>query len=196
VITHEITITLPGTPTSLGSLKCIGQRGKVKHQLVQDFRPGQARWQKAIVETTRTKVRQTADQYEAVGVEATFTIARPSSHFGTGRNEGYLNVRAPLHPTTHNTNDIDKMVRLVLDALQSAGLLVDDAQVVEETGRKSFPLVTPLQLSGPKPPAWGPVYEPLPDALPYPGARIRVYPVSPPTAPYQAAGLLTEDGLR
>lgn len=182
MITHEITFTLPGHPAPKGSLKCIGARGTVKHQLIEDVRVGQKAWREAVTYAAKYAAQKTnrkADQYEPVGVEVTLTIDRGPSHFGTGRNAGFLKHTAPLHPTKKNTDDVDKLLRLVLDAMTNAGLLFDDCQVVETTARKSFPVPTrAVLLGGPKPPAWADSYVPLPDALPHPGARIRLYPVN------------------
>jgi Holliday junction resolvase RusA-like endonuclease len=181
VITREFAFTLRGHPAPKGSLKCIGARGQVKHQLVEDYRIGQAAWREAVVVAARRAVLESgeaADQYEPVGVEVTLTIARGPSHFGTGRNVGFLRHTAPRHPVKKNTDDVDKLLRLVLDALTDAGLLFDDCQVVETTARKAYPGPTRTQLhGGPSPPAWATAYVPVPDALPHPGARIRVYPM-------------------
>lgn len=84
---------------------------------------------------------------QAIGVEVTITLERPKTVTRT-------------HPTaSRGGGDVDKLARTILDALQDAGTFPDDAVVVELTVRKSYP-------DGP-----------LPDALPYPGALIRVYPI-------------------
>jgi hypothetical protein len=54
---------------------------------------------------------------------------------------------------------------VILDALEDAGIYEDDAQVVELTARKTF-------RDGPGV---------LPDVLPRPGARLRLYPIGPDT---------------
>lgn len=167
-------------------MKCIGARGDVKHQLVEDVRVGQRNWRDRITNVGRDKVQQRADKDQPVGVDVTFTVDRPSSHFGTGRNRFLLNARAPMWPTTKNTNDVDKMLRLLLDALQDSGVLVDDAQAVETAARKAYPQPKPEALQGPKPPPWAGLWvehwagrrsAPVSGALPFPGARVLIYPL-------------------
>lgn len=60
-----------------------------------------------------------------------FTFARPSSHFGTGRNTDVVKDSAPPFPSNHAIGDIDKLVRACLDALTDAGIWKDDSQVVD-----------------------------------------------------------------
>lgn len=180
MLRREIVLTIPGKPTPKGSMKCVGQRGKTKHQLVEDHRPGQKVWRSKLVGTVRAHVDVRAEQWAAVAVEVTFTIERPTNQYGTGRNATHLAVRAPEYPTKQNTNDVDKMLRLILDALTDAELLADDAQVVEVIARKAYPLLTHDDVAGPKPPPWIEGHRPVPDSLGYPGARIRVRPYPDP----------------
>lgn len=63
-----------------------------------------------------------------VAVELTFRLARPAGHHGTGRNAGQLRPSAPAWPAC--MPDLDKLARLVLDALVIAAVLGDDGQVV------------------------------------------------------------------
>jgi Holliday junction resolvase RusA-like endonuclease len=60
-----------------------------------------------------------------------FTLARPRSHYGTGRNAGVLREGAPARPTGYP--DASKLVRSTEDALTDARLWADDARVVEYT---------------------------------------------------------------
>lgn len=160
MIESEIVVVLPGKPTPAGSLKCVGGRGRVRHQLVQDYRPGQKEWRQKVTDAVRKGVTQRADKWQPVGVEVTFTIERPAGHWGTGRNATRLKPSAPTFPTKHNTNDLDKMERLLGDALQDAEMLPDDAQIVDYHARKCYPDCPHTAGS-----------------LPWPGARIRIYPI-------------------
>ena len=67
---------------------------------------------------------------EPVSLHASFYMPRPMSHFGTGRNADQLKASAPSFPVVMGRNDLDRMVRLVGDALVIAGVLKDDAQIV------------------------------------------------------------------
>lgn len=96
---------------------------------------------------------------EPVRVEVTFTLARPKHHYGTGRNAGVVKASAPQHPT--GKPDVDKTTRATLDALTDAGVWRDDSFVTSLTATKAYPF------SGP-------------DALPHPGAVIRVWRLNTP----------------
>ena len=70
----------------------------------------------------------------AVKLSATFYFQRPKSHFGTGRNSAVLKDSAP--PDHIQTPDVDKLIRLICDALTIAGVIKDDSRIVDERGRK------------------------------------------------------------
>lgn len=89
----------------------------------------------------------------AVWVDVQFSLRRPKSHYGTGRNAGQLKAAAPPYPTT--TPDLDKLVRSTQDALKDAGVLADDSAVATLSASKVYVL-------------WG-------DALRTPGAVIKVW---------------------
>lgn len=150
-----VTLTIPGVPKPKGSLKCLGRRGRVAHQLVEDAGPELRDWRDRIAETVRTRVRTRGEPGETVHVDVTFTIPRPAYHYGTGRNAQQLRPKYAAAPATaRGTGDVDKLARLLLDALQDGGLLADDAQATDLTARKR--------------------YVDAPGGLPYPGARIVV----------------------
>lgn len=67
-----------------------------------------------------------------------FRFHRPAAHYGTGRNAGALKAAAAALPCTRATPDLDKLSRGVLDALTTAGVLIDDAQVAQLTARKVY----------------------------------------------------------
>lgn len=83
-----------------------------------------------------------------VVVEITLTVPKPAS----------APKRRVTWPTTRTSGDVDKHARAILDALTDAGVWADDARVVELTVRKVYP------------------NEGV-DALPMPGALVRVYEV-------------------
>lgn len=164
MLTKEIRATIPGNPAPKGSLKCVGGPKGRGHRLVED-NARTAPWRKKIADGLRhhwpTNAR--ADDRQPVGAEITLTIDRPANHYGTGRNATVLKPSAPRWPVGHNTGDIDKHARLVLDALQDAGVLPDDCIVVELNARKAYVGCR-----------W------TPDALGHAGVVIRVYPMQEP----------------
>jgi Holliday junction resolvase RusA-like endonuclease len=162
VIASEIVLTIGGTPVGKGSLKCIGTRGTRTHVLVEDNPRTQA-WREEVARAARSAEFEVAGEGQPIGVEITSTLPRPNGHYGTGRNAHRVKPSSPDHPTVKGSGDVDKLARLVLDALEDADVLANDAQVVEVLSRKSYPD------DG--------VRLPLPDTLDAPGVRIRIYPI-------------------
>lgn len=167
MIRHAIVATVPGEPIPKGSLKCVGKRGNRGHVLVEDntqTKPWRAELVRVLAQTV-----QRGDKGQPIAVEITSTLRRPRSHYGTGRNAERVKPSSPVYPTGHGTGDVDKLARLVLDALEDVGILGNDAQVIEVTSRKAYAVPG-------RDPALGMDYPYVPDALPYPGVVIRVTP--------------------
>lgn len=72
-----------------------------------------------------------------VEVTMTFTMRRPRSHYGTGRNFQALKAGAPTHHV--GFPDCDKAQRAILDALTAAGVWDDDRQAVICHGTRVYP---------------------------------------------------------
>ncbi|WP_375425973.1 RusA family crossover junction endodeoxyribonuclease [uncultured Friedmanniella sp.] len=128
-------------------MKCIGARGKVKHQLVEDERVGQDEWRRR-VKFAGIQLGQHIGQplTGPISVEVTFTVPCPPS----------VKPERRLWPITRSSGDVDKLARLILDDLTGT-VFVDDSQVVELTARKTYP------------------HSPAPDLTPAGGALIRVW---------------------
>jgi len=75
---------------------------------------------------------------DPVNVNIYFTFARPTNHYGTGRNKAFVKASAPPFPSSHAIGDIDKLARACLDALTDAGIWKDDSQVVLLTASKTW----------------------------------------------------------
>jgi Holliday junction resolvase RusA-like endonuclease len=68
-------------------------------------------------------------------LEVEFYVARPSGHYGSGRNAGHVRQSAPRYP--HVRPDATKLLRSLEDAM--TGLVWrDDAQVVTQVARKRY----------------------------------------------------------
>lgn len=157
---RELVLTVYGEPAPKGSMKCIGGKGK-RHQLVENS---------ARTTPWRERVARGARQLPvsalsgAVGVEVTLTVPRPRGHYLVNSRGLSAEGRRTPYPARRSQGiggDVDKLARTILDALEDAGVLLDDAQVVELVTRKTYPDGDGT----------------LPDALTYPGARIRLYPI-------------------
>jgi len=162
MLTTELVISIPGHPAPKGSLKCVGGQGGRGYVLIEDnartkdWRATIAYW------VRRSWMTHMSARGQPLGAAITFTLPRPKGHYGTGRNRDVLKPTAPAVPVSHSTGDLDKLLRLVLDALQDTHVLPDDCQIVELTSRKAYPLTVHQ--------TWG-------DVLGYEGVVIRLYPI-------------------
>lgn len=137
MLDREVWISIPGHPKTKGSMKCVGRNGS--HQLVESHKSA-GPWLKLLTHWLGKRLSgRPAAAGQALGVEATFTLERPAYHYGTGRNAGELKTRyADAEPVGHSTGDVDKLVRVVLDALQAGDVIPNDSAVVELTARKAY----------------------------------------------------------
>lgn len=165
MLTTGVRIVIPGDPAPKGSLKCIGGPKGKGHRLIEDNTRTKP-WRDKVADVCRRRLEKyRAAAGQPVGAEITFTLARPASHMGAGRNAGVVKTSAPAYPVSHSTGDVDKLLRLILDALQDADVLPDDCAVVETTSRKRYPEDESLD----------------PDVLAHPGVVVRLYPIGATT---------------
>lgn len=151
-LTRPYAVRIWGQPVPQGSMTCVGRGGfhNVQPANAKTLKP----WRKQVVAAGRHLLGNIGAPIAGpVGVEVTLTVPRPAS----------VPPGARPWPTARGKNslDVDKGARAILDGLQDSGLVTDDAQVVELIARKVYP-DTPD----------------APDALPRPGAVIRVYPIT------------------
>jgi len=131
-----ITLRVDGEPAPQGSKSIVSRGGKT--WMIEKSRKVEP-WRAAIKAAARNgqHLRLSEPIYAgAVEVTITFTLARPRSHYGTGRNAEFVKAGAPLYPYTRP--DLDKLVRSTLDGLKIAGLLGDDGQVASLTAHKRY----------------------------------------------------------
>lgn len=135
VMSDELVIVVLGTIAGQGS------KTRTKYGMRDDnserLRPWRAKVTDAADRAMFGLLRPFNSRGVPVDVTLTFTLARPRSHYGTGRNAGVLRVGAPARPTV--TPDIDKAVRAIFDALTDAGCWDDDRQVVDLYAHKRYP---------------------------------------------------------
>lgn len=170
MITRGWAFKVWGDPQPKGSMKCIGARGKVKHQLVEDNDDSPA-WREKVAAVAKRVVQEQADEYQPISVELCASVERPASHYGTGRNRWLVKSSSPVWPTLFGTGDTDKLARLVLDALEDAKILRNDAQARRVLADKWYagPNHHPI-LSAPQIAAS--------DVLERPGVVVRIRPIS------------------
>lgn len=137
MITKPAAFRVYGEPAPKGSLagRClthpkIGQIVRLPQRVAisEDANRGRP-WRRAIEKAAPIHITERPDKYQPLMVTCLFAITRTPAAEGR------------LYPSTRSAQgvggDTDKMVRLVLDALESCGVLLDDAQVTRfgETGK-------------------------------------------------------------
>lgn len=140
-------VKVHGDPAPKGSLRCVGGKGG-RHQLIENN--DRTKPWRALVKQAGQALNLPGPLSGPVGVEVTFTVAFPQS----------MKPGARLWPWKRSNGvggDTDKLIRTLLDGLEDAGVLADDAQVCEVRGVKAYP------------------HTPVPDVLDRPGAVIRVW---------------------
>lgn len=139
-----------GLPRPKGSMKCVGTKGR--HRLINNDEDTQE-WEDRLTAACLVRWNEAEAINGPVAVEAIITLARPASI--KPKDRPWPTKTSPGH------GDVDKLARPILDALVSAAVIADDAQVVELVCRKVYP-DSPHTL----------------DRLTEPGAVIRVLPIA------------------
>lgn len=122
---------IPGRPRSKGSLKVITPRGQ-RPRLIEDHKhskPWRQRMVAALKDMATPEVVFEKPHAGPVGVIATFVFER---HGATSKQLPCPTLNAGVNAC----GDLDKLLRNLLDALQDAGVIADDAQVCSiESGK-------------------------------------------------------------
>lgn len=134
----SVTLTVYGRPAPKGSMRALGPGRMIEGNA------NVAPWRAAICAEALAQPVRGMDG--PLYVRVTLTVPKPKSTRDSA-------------PITRSSGDVDKHLRCVLDALQDADLIADDARVVSALVEKVWP-GTAL------------------DALDQPGAVIMVYQVS------------------
>ena len=113
-----------GIPVPKGSAKAFVNKKTGRAIVTQTNGARQRPWASAISLTAQEKGCKPTQG--AVQLTLTFSMPRPKSHYGTGKNSCVLKTSAPLYHTS--TPDLDKLTRCVKDALTGVAWF-DDSQV-------------------------------------------------------------------
>jgi len=144
-LTQDLAVRVYGDPVPQGSMTCVGFAGR--HNVQPSNKDALKTW-RALVKRAGQALPVTG-LAGPLGVEVTFTFARPAS----------VPLRKRAWPAVKKA-DIDKLARAVLDGLTDSQVYGDDSQVVELLARKTYP-DSPGAL----------------DRLDQPGCIIRLYPI-------------------
>lgn len=143
---HSVKVT--GIPVPKPDPQCFGIGGR--HRLsIDEHRPGYLDWRGRVEAGGRVLQRAMGGTIDGpIGIRITTTHPFPAS----------LKPDTRRHPTKRSSGDVDKITRLILDALTSSGLWHDDSQIVDQHTTQAYPHSPGVK-----------------DVLPEPGAIIRVW---------------------
>jgi Holliday junction resolvase RusA-like endonuclease len=149
----RLTIVVHGRPAPQGSKRYAGHRrnsasGRISAVLVEQskrVKPWRALVTRAAMDTM-LDTHLTEPLDGPLEAEIVFTVLKPAS----------APKRRRTWPTTRHSGDVDKLIRSTFDGIADAQAVADDSRIIAVTARKTFPLEHP-------------------DALPEPGAIIRLY---------------------
>jgi Holliday junction resolvase RusA-like endonuclease len=131
----ELYLTVYGRPQPAGSKRAF-QHATTRRVMVTDANPNSRPWKQQV---TAQALHQLNGQpillQGPLELTVTFILARPKSHYRTGRNQHLLRPAAPARPTTKP--DTTKLLRGVEDALTGI-YWNDDAQIVDQHAHKEF----------------------------------------------------------
>ncbi len=126
----SVVLRVMGTPAPQGSKRHVGRGVMVESSKAV------GPWREAVVGEAQRQGAAGLMIPGPVAVDLTFFLARPKGHYRTGRNANLLRDSAPRHPW--GKPDLDKLARSTLDGLVQAGVLADDALVVDMHARKEY----------------------------------------------------------
>lgn len=128
-----------GTPTPQGSKTAYVRGGRA--MLVESAGEKLRTWREDVKHAALDALAGSEPMRGPIGLHVHFWLPRPRSHYRTGRNAHLLRDGAPTFPA--GRPDIDKLLRGTLDALGTAGVWSDDAQVVTVRTRKRYAVDRP-----------------------------------------------------
>lgn len=129
----KISFSVPGVPACAGSKRAFVARGRA---IITDANNAKNKpWYSAVNSAAAKAMGDRVPLTGPVYVRLGFTLPRPKSHFGTGRMCDHLKSSAPVNHA--QKPDIDKLVRLALDACTSI-VWKDDAQVSKVSTWKTW----------------------------------------------------------
>jgi Holliday junction resolvase RusA-like endonuclease len=132
-----ISFWVDGVPAPQGSKRPVRAGGKTTGRVVLvESSKKVGPWRDAVKAAAMLARNGSGPITGPVRLVVDFRLTRPASHFRRGANGHLLRPDAPAWPIGYP--DLDKLLRSTCDALVQAGLLADDAQVVEILSSKLY----------------------------------------------------------
>lgn len=128
-------VTVGGDPAPKGSLKCIGQApkgGRVMHRLIEDDKAGRGKAWRAKVTAAAVELRKAIGETldGPLGLAIITVHHRPAA------------AAKRLLPASRSGHDVDKLSRMLMDALDDGDVFTDDSRVCFLTTAKVYELAT------------------------------------------------------
>lgn len=134
-----LTINVVGLPAPQGSKRGFYNKNIGRVQMVESSKKV-APWRQDVVAAALNAIAELDGPWSAptgpVEIDITFYLPRIKAHYRTGNRAHELRPNAPHH--VDKKPDIDKLARSTLDALTTAGVLRDDAQVARLCAEKRY----------------------------------------------------------
>jgi crossover junction endodeoxyribonuclease RusA len=126
---HQFSFEVYGKPATQGSKRALGRRGGGPIIMVESNKrlPG---WRNDVAFAGQQAMPDTWPVTGAMGLHVAFRFARPKNHHTGNDPRRPLKSNAPRFHT-NIAGDVDKLARAVCDALTTAGVWLDDKQVVD-----------------------------------------------------------------
>ena len=130
-----LTIRVNGTPAPQGSKRGFVVKGRV---VMAESSPKVKPWRQDVAAAAAEAAIVALWMAPAGPIEVvtTFYLPRPRYHYRTGKHAGELKATAPV--LVDKKPDLDKLVRATLDALTTAGVIRDDAQIAHMSAWKIY----------------------------------------------------------
>lgn len=130
-----IAFQVPGIPVPKGSATAFVVKGRAI--VTQTNRAKQKPWASLISVTAQNRMRILNENISLnpISIHLDFYMPRPKAHYHTGAKSHLLKTTAPKYHTSKP--DIDKLTRLVLDALTGI-IWKDDSQVSKQSAIKLY----------------------------------------------------------
>lgn len=122
-------VTVYGAPAPQGSKSAKRNKHTGRIQLVESSKYVKPWRDDVVAACLQARGRGWKPLTGALEAEMTFTLTRPKTHFGTGRNAERVRPSAPLLPL--GVPDLSKLARSTEDALTTAGVYRDDALITD-----------------------------------------------------------------
>ena len=125
-----------GTPKAQPRPRAFARRFANGKVMARVYDPGTAEGWKSEIALAARKHIPKAPIIGPIKLTLVFTFARPTSHFGTGKNASNLKPSAPEWHTSKP--DLDNLNKSTQDCLTALQMWRDDSQVVEASAKKRW----------------------------------------------------------